>query len=440
MNSAENINLENKHKSSVVKSPTPVGVNTEDSVIGILLMLAKTPDSLLPDMFLDYSNRNIFRAIKHFSDNGEAINPYSISLFLKEKTDSDEWTAKINTIIESAPPIENKDFFCNLLVKRFNQKNTKDLIDNLLTSVKTQKLDQITKTYNNLVSSPYTFSAAKTLSFSGEVDNTYIDLKNEISSNQFIPGVPSGIDRLDEELTGFRKTDLIVLAARPAVGKTSVAINMLLSANCPAGFISTEQPTPQLIKRMLSIESGISSTKIRNPRLLSEFDLKKIEQTMSIIKEKSLFVNDNCSITISELKNQVTLWKNKHDIGIVFIDYLQRIDVDAVHTNLPKHEKVSIIAKELKNLARTANIPVVALAQINREVQSRGTTRPTMENIKGSGDIEQEADIIITLFKHQEPEGNQLVKMELNIEKNRHGPCPLVSCFWDADKMKLLSD
>lgn len=248
-------------------------------------------------------------------------------------------------------------------------------------------------------------------------------------------GVRTGVARLDDQLGGMHDGDLVVVAARPAMGKTAFAINLAVNAGEPVGIFSSEQPNEQIAARMMSIYSGVSVALMRTGLNQSEWD--RLQSAQINLASKQIFINDDAGIDIASLARQARAWKFEHNIKAVYVDYLQRIKATIKSEN--NHEKVAEVAARLKDLARELCIPVISLAQVNRKVEDRTDKRPFMSDIAESGVIEREADQVITLYRDEVYNQNTPEKgvMEINICKNRHGPTGMIKTKWSGACMKV---
>lgn len=235
-------------------------------------------------------------------------------------------------------------------------------------------------------------------------------------------GITTGLTKLDQQLGGMQDSDLIVIGARSAMGKTGLMMNILLSCGVSAGVISSEMSAKQLAMRGMSLVSDVNLQSLRLARYTEEESGRLMASTAQKLNNKKIWVNDKGGITIGEIQRQAREWKQKHDIKILFVDYIQKIKPTVNTQN--KVEAVGEVAEGLKNIGKELNIPVVALGQINRGVEQRPDKRPMMSDLKNSGDIEQEADVIIMIYRDEyyNPESDKKGVAELLIEKNRSGP------------------
>lgn len=245
-------------------------------------------------------------------------------------------------------------------------------------------------------------------------------------------GVSTGISDLDFLLGGLHPGDLVIVGARPAMGKTAVMLNMMLGADRAAGCVSGEQGVSQLMQRLLAITGRVSLMNMRNGKM-GETDWPRLEVAARKLMNKTVMFNDRPAPRIEEIEASARRWKYEHNISALYVDYLQRIKRDP---KKPKHEAVGDNAARLKELARELDIPVVCLAQVNRAVEQRseGQKRPRMGDLADSSEIEKEADLIMMLYRDEvyNPDTHDKGIMEILIDKNRHGATGVVSTAWDG--------
>lgn len=251
------------------------------------------------------------------------------------------------------------------------------------------------------------------------------ELMAAMDSPSEIRGITTGFAKLDAHLSGFNDSDLIVIGARPSMGKTSLLLQMALAAagrgtepGVPVGLISAEQPSAQVAQRHQSAEARVPLSDMRAGRISDADSARLISKTMAL-QGCNYWLYDRSNPTVSEVVRVARKWKQLHGIRILYVDYLQRLR----GSGDGKTEQVGDIAVQLKNLARDLEIPVVALAQVNREVEKRNDKRPGMADLRNSGEIEQEADQILTLYRDEVYHDDSPDKgvAEIVIEKNRHG-------------------
>lgn len=273
-------------------------------------------------------------------------------------------------------------------------------------------------------------------SFGEMFDDTLADAMDQIDGKEN-GKVSTGIADIDKQIGGFHNSDLIVLAARPAMGKTAMMINMALGAGKGkrVGIMSGEQPKVQIGYRMFSTESGVEVGKMRSG--LDQGEYSAMCAAAMRLRENGGRIYEKPAPTITDICNKAREWKHKYNIDALYIDYLQRIK--AVNLRAPRHEQVGEVTMMLKELARSLDIPVIALAQINRSVESRTEKRPGTGDIKDSGTIEQEADQILTIYRDEVyfEDSNDKGIAEIDVKKNRHGATGCISLQWIANCLKF---
>lgn len=253
---------------------------------------------------------------------------------------------------------------------------------------------------------------------------TFQHLSSIKSHTKGITGIPSGYQQLDMMTSGFQNSDLIVLAARPSMGKTALALCIALAAarnNFVTGVFSLEMSAEQLTLRLLAAESGIGHHNIRNATISSD-EWMDLTNVAAHLAEMKIFIDDTAMLTIMDLRAKARKLKAEHGLQILIIDYLQLIHTTKKHEN--RHQEVSDISRSLKALAKELNVPIIALSQLSRAVDSRMDKRPMLSDLRESGAIEQDADVIMFLYRDvvYNPETEDPRVTELIIGKQRNGP------------------
>ena len=261
-----------------------------------------------------------------------------------------------------------------------------------------------------------------------------------------IPGIPSGLSKLDHLLGGWHDGDLIVMGARPAMGKTAMLVKFALACGVPCGIVSAEQPAIQIGARAMSARSHVDAGKFRNGAF-DDDDIGALMRAVSELVTHPCMIYDRSSPSIADVVRMARKWRQSEDIRCLFVDYVQRIEASNADKRTPKHERVGEVVRGLKTLARDLDIPVFALCQVGRQVEARTDKRPSMGDMSDSSEIEKEADQILTLYREAVyfdeggvNERNQPVRAnvaEINVEKNRHGPCGYVECVWVPESMRF---
>jgi len=290
----------------------------------------------------------------------------------------------------------------------------------------------------------------KTVNTAQVLNELFSDLKNKFLNPQ-LPGLSSGFQKLDELTQGFQKSDLIIIAGRPSMGKTTLSLNMILNciknSRSPILFCSLEMSKEQILYRLLSSETGINQMQLRSGQLTSN-DWVKLNKVMRIISKLPLFIDDTSSLSIQEIRSKIkTIILEQNYIGLVVIDYLQLMQ-GFNSKQLNRVQELSQITRDLKNLAREFNVPIIALSQLSRNVDNRIDQRPILSDLRESGSIEQDADLILMLYGSKPSiQTNALVSSsalfnnssitELIIAKQRNGPTGIIKLRFNEDKVQF---
>jgi len=247
-------------------------------------------------------------------------------------------------------------------------------------------------------------------------------------------GVATGLTKLDNMLSGLQESNLIILAARPSVGKSSLATNIAQYASIekkvPVGIFSLEMSANQLSDRMLSSQADVDSWKISTGNL-NDGDFDKITLAMGELAEAPIFIDDTPGINIMELRAKARRLHAEHKVGLIIVDYLQLVQGRRTENRV---QEVSDISQALKNIARELSIPVLALAQLSRAVESRGETRPKLSDLRESGSIEQDADVVMFLYR---PSDENRESVHLSIAKHRNGPTGEIPLYFRGGRTKF---
>lgn len=255
-------------------------------------------------------------------------------------------------------------------------------------------------------------------------------------------GVPSGFKGLDNITSGFQKSDLIIIAARPSMGKTSFALNLAQNAaideKLPVAVFSLEMSKDQLVDRLLSSQAGVDSWKLRTGNL-SDDDFPKIGYAMGVLSEAPLFIDDSAGGNVMEIRAKARRLQMEHGLGLIIVDYLQLMSGHSKNSDGNRVQEISEISRGLKGLARELNVPVIALSQLSRAVEHRDDKKPLLSDLRESGSIEQDADIVMFLYRDEyyHPETERKGIAEILIRKHRNGPTGNFELFFNPALMQF---
>jgi len=255
-------------------------------------------------------------------------------------------------------------------------------------------------------------------------------------------GVPTGFRKLDELTGGLQRSDLIILAARPGMGKTSFALNMAAHAalknKITVGIFSLEMSRDQLVQRLICSESGIDSHRLRTG-FIEEGEWGKIAQAIGELSEAPIFIDDTPGISVMELRTKARRLQAEHDLGFVIVDYLQLMQGRTDRPNDNRVQEVSDISRSLKALARELNVPVLTASQLNRAVEQRPGNRPQLSDLRESGSIEQDADIVMFIYREEvyDRETTRKNVADVIVAKHRNGPLADIELFFSGQQTRF---
>lgn len=260
-----------------------------------------------------------------------------------------------------------------------------------------------------------------------------------------IRGVPTGFKDLDNILAGLQRSDLFVLAARPSMGKTALSLNIAhnvaVQSDMPVLLFSLEMSKEQLVDRMLAVESGVDAWALRTGNL-SDQDFEKIGHAMGSLSEAQIYIDDTPGITVSDLRTKARREAHQRPLGLIIVDYLQLMSGGSrFNSDGNRVQEISEISRGLKQIARELNVPLVALSQLSRSVESRSPQIPQLSDLRESGSIEQDADVVAFIYRedYYNPETDRKHITDVLIKKHRNGPTGTVELYFDDRKQRFRS-
>ena len=401
--------------------------DAEIAVIGCLLWdnksYEKIADFLIEDHFIDLNNKNIFKTIKRLLDKNILVTPITLKNYLEEndKDSFDNYTY-LNQIKDSAPSTQNAYQYARLLydlhIKRSLIGIGKNIIQDTISNEEDlEGINLIENAENDLYNLSQTGSSDRKYSLFGESLKKAIDIIDQSFKREGkIAGLPSGLKDLDKKLGGFHNSDLIIIAGRPSMGKTALGTNIAFNAakkfkekedefgnkttidGGKIAFFSLEMSSEQLATRVLAEQSKISGDKMRKAELNKE-DFKKIAKVSSELENLNLVIDDNPILTIPSLRARARRLRRLYDIDMIIIDYLQLMSGSQNVRNDGRVQEISEITRGLKAIAKELNIPIIALSQLSRQVEQREDKRPLLADLRESGTIEQDSDVVMFIFR-----------------------------------------
>jgi len=396
----------------------PQNLEAEQSILGAVLIdnnaLPRALEILDPGDFYKLSHRKLFYAMTELFDKNEPIDLITLTDYLKKKDELEVvgGIAYLSSLINTIPTAANVKYHSNIVRERA-------LLRGLLRSAN----DIAGKVYENSLDAEDLVDYAEKSIFDisdKRVKASFVTLKEAIT------GVPSGFKDLDDLTTGFQKGDLIVIGGRPSMGKTAFSLNVAqhvgLEMKEPVAIFSLEMSKEQLALRMLCSEAMVNSNSIRKGFIKKE-DWHKLTSAASNLTGAPIFIDDSSAITVLELRAKARRLKMEHGLSLVIVDYLQLMKGKGSFER--REQEISDISRSLKGLAKELHVPVIAVSQLNRSVESRRPPKPMLADLRESGAIEQDADVILFLYRdevyNKDNPGNK-GKAEVDIAKQRNGP------------------
>ena len=420
----------------------PHSVESEQSILGSILLdkdaIITVAETITPTDFYKDAHRIIYESMMALNNNNEPIDMVTLTDELRKRGYLDDiggvtYLTSLSTIV---PTTSNVKYYADIVKEK-------------------SVLRQLIKASNDIINLGYgsgesaenvlDFAEKKIFDISQERTNddfkpinqvlmdTYDMIESIYSNKSDVTGVTTGFKDLNKKINGLQRTDLILVAARPAMGKTAFALNLVQNAaikgNASVAVFSLEMSKEQLAQRMIAAQSNVELKKMKTGTL-NDADWPRIISAMAVMSDAKIFIDDTPGIKINELRSKCRKLKMEQGLDLVMIDYLQLMESDS--KNESRQQEISKISRSLKILAKELDCPVVALSQFSRAPEQRADHRPVLSDLRESGAIEQDADIVMFLYRdeyyHSDSEKKDLA--EIIIAKNRHGETGSVELVW----------
>lgn len=419
----------------------PQALPLEEAVLGAIMLdkeaLPVVLDILRSDSFYLDAHKAIYKAMLRLFEKSQPIDLLTVTEELRKGGDLESagGPAYIVELTNKVASAANIEYHARIISQKYIQRelitvSTKVIKDAFEDTTDVfQLLDDAEQGLFSIAQQNMSRGYESMSSLSGKMLKQLEELKNKEGG---LTGVPTGFTELDRLTSGFQSSDLIILAARPGMGKTaftlSLAKNAAVDFNKPIAFFSLEMSSLQLAQRIISMEAEISGMKMRNGQL-EDYEWQQLHSAIERIGEAPIFIDDTPGINVFELRAKCRRLKMQHDIQMIVIDYLQLMSGGGDNQKGNREQEVSAISRALKGLAKELHVPVIALSQLSRAVEQRGgTKRPQLSDLRESGSIEQDADIVSFIYRPEyyqilEDEEGQSLKdvAEIIVAKHRHG-------------------
>ena len=389
----------------------PQAVDLEEVVLGAMMIDKKGVDEVIdilhPEVFYKEGHRFIYEAIFQLFESSEPVDLLTVSSQLKkdghlEAVGGDFYLIKLTQKVASSAHIE---FHARIILQKYIQRSLIKISNEIIEDAYNESTD-VFDLLDGAEAKLYEVTQGNLKRSAETAQNLVIQAKKkieEIANQEGLSGIPSGFDKVDKLTSGWQPSDLVIIAARPGMGKTaltlSMARNMAVNAEIPVAFFSLEMSSVQLITRLISSETGLSSEKLRTGRL-EKHEWEQLNVKVKALEKAPLFIDDTPSLSIFDLRAKARRLASQHKIKLIIIDYLQLMTAGGSQKGGNREQEISTISRNLKALAKELNGPVIALSQLSRAVETRGgSKRPILSDLRESGAIEQDADIVSFIYR-----------------------------------------
>ncbi len=415
--------MEKKQAKEGFKSNTPAVINLqqgkippqalelEEAVLGAMLIDKKGVDEVIdliqPEAFYKTAHQTIFEAIFQLFQDSQPIDLLTVSSELRKKGKLESiggefYLVQLSQRVASSAHIE---FHARIILQKFIQRSLIKISNEIIESAYKESTD-VFDLLDEAESKLYDVTQGNIKKSSESAQNLVLEAKKkieEISKREGLSGISTGFEKLDKLTSGWQPSDLIIIAARPGMGKTaltlSMARNIAVMKQIPVAFFSLEMSSIQLITRLISAETGLSSEKLRTGKL-ADHEWQQLNVKVTDLEKAPLFIDDTPSLSIFDLRAKARRLSSQHQIKLIIVDYLQLMTAGTSSKTGNREQEISTISRNLKALAKELDIPVIALSQLSRAVETRGgTKRPMLSDLRESGAIEQDADIVSFIYR-----------------------------------------
>ena len=435
----------------------PQNLEAEASILGCLLLdkeaIIKIGDILRPDNFYRDIHAMIFQAILDMFEKHEPIDILSIGNRLAEKKQLDAIGGKsyLAELTASVPNSSHVVSYANIIKKKSTLRRLEQAASQI-SEFSFSEEEDVSKLLDKAEQKLFAISQESLKKNFIPIKSVLSDTFNRIdelhkSGGQATRGIPTGYNDLDKLLSGMQKSDLVILAARPSLGKTTLALDLVrhiaIKSKVPVGIFSLEMSKEQLVDRFLATEAEVDLWKMRTGKLSDREEddvFPRIGRAMGVLSEAPIFIDDSPNANVMEIRTKARRLKMEHNLGFLVVDYLQLMDGGARSES--RVQEISEISRALKQIARELDIPVLALSQLSRAVESRSPAIPKLADLRESGAIEQDADIVMFIYRRAKDKSRDCPEEEKNIaeihiDKHRNGPTGLVRLFFDENKVSF---
>jgi len=437
-------------KSDRLRIP-PQDIDSEKALLGSIMLKPEVMHDIIdivdPGSFYTEKHRQIFKVMMDLFSKQEPIDLLSVSSRLKEnkKFDVAGGNSYLTELVNIVPSAANAKHYAKTVQKKRILRELIDAADRIseFGYDEAEDVDSLLDKAEKKIFGITNFGIGQNfMSIKEALGEAWERFDKLHNSEESLRGVPTGFKGIDDKLSGLQQSDLIILAARPSMGKTALALDIARQSavqhNIPVGIFSLEMSSQQLVDRMLAAESRVDAWKLRTGNLNTDEEFQKLQDSLDHLAKAPIYIDDKPSNTIVGMRSAARRLKAEHDVQLIIVDYLQLMNTTKNYDSMVN--QVTEISHSLKSLAREIKVPVLALSQLSRAVEQR-RDKPRLSDLRDSGSIEQDADVV--MFIHRDDKFNENSEKpniaEILIEKHRNGPTGSVELYFDDKKATFLS-
>lgn len=424
----------------------PHNTDAEGSVLGAILIdkdaVSLVSQIIAPSDFYNQVNGLIYSAMLLLYEQGKPIDILTLSAELKKnKTYSKIGSSYLVDLVNAVPTASNIEHYA-LLIKEASTKRSLIQVGSQIVEASFAEDKEVGDLLNKAESQIFSISQRSTL-------RTFVPLKEALAESfdridelhrkgSGLRGVRTGFVDLDNTLSGMQASNLLILASRPGQGKTAMVVNIsqnvAVNDKKPVGIFSLEMSKEELVDRLLVGQADVDAWRIKTGRL-SESDFTKLSNAMGELADAPIFIDDTPGISVSEMRTKARRLHLEQNISLLIVDYLQLVDPGRRYDN--RVQEVSIVSQSLKNLARELKVPLLAVSQLSRAVEHRGEKKPQLADLRESGSIEQDADVVMFLYRPEDEIMSPTRQTKLLIAKHRNGPVREIDLLFRGDRIRF---
>ncbi len=431
----------------------PQSIEAEQSLLGCLVLdknaITKVADFLGPQDFYRGTHQEIYQACQYLFEKGEPIDLLSLSNRLKEKNQLEEigGNSYLTELVNSVPTASHVLNYAKIVQRK---RALRDLIDasheiGVLGYNETEDTDLLLdQAEKRIFSIAQKSLSQKFIPVKDALEDAFERIDKLSKRKAGLRGLPTSFNALDNILAGLQKSDLIILASRPAMGKSALALNIAaniaINQKVPVGLFSLEMSNDQVVDRLIASVANVDLWRLRTGRLSStdeDNDFSRIQQAMGILADAPIYIDDAASSNILQMRAMSRRLQADKGLGLIIVDYLQLMEPRNPNDQIVR--QITEISRSLKGLARELNIPVLALSQLSRAVEQRSPQRPRLADLRESGSLEQDSDVVLFIYREDRyrPETPRKNIADILIAKHRNGPVGSIELYFDDRRVSF---